>query len=130
MSPQQAYARQYRETSVQSAVLDATPHQLVALMLSGARARLKLAAACIEIGDYPRKGKAVQEASAIIGELDGSLDHQAGGEVAAGLSSLYDYALRKLVEANARNDAAPLNEVDALLGEIESAWSAIGEQAR
>ncbi|MDO5611470.1 MAG: flagellar export chaperone FliS [Pseudomonadota bacterium] len=129
MSPQHAYARQYQQTSVQSAVLDATPHQLVALMLSGARSRLKLAAACIDIGDLPRKGKALAEAGAIIGELDASLNREAGGDVADGLAALYDYAMRRLVEANAGNQPGPVREVDELLGEIESAWSAIAREA-
>lgn len=128
MSPH-AYARQYRETSLDSAVLGASPHRLVALMLGGARTRLQRALACLEAGDLARKGQALQEASTIIGELDGSLDLGAGGEVADGLAALYDYAQRRLLEANAGNDPAPLREVDELLAGIESAWNAIPQAA-
>lgn len=123
------YARnsinQYRQTGVSSAVLDASPHQLIALMLSGARERARLAIACLDRGDLPRKAQAISEACAIIGGLNGALNHDAGGEIAGGLQSLYDYAQRRLLAANADNDPGPLHEVDGLLEEIESAWRAI-----
>ncbi len=124
-----AYANQYRQTSTTSAVLDASPHQLVLLMLSGARERVRLAGACIDRGDVVRKAKAISEASAIIAGLSGTLDMKAGGDIAAGLQSLYDYFQRKLVEANAGNNAAALAEVDDLLGDIEGAWKAIDPDA-
>jgi len=118
-------ANQYRQTGVSSAVLDASPHELIALMLAGARERARLAIACLARGDLPRKGRAISDASAIIGGLNGALNLEAGGEIADGLHALYDYAQRQLLDANLRNDAAPLREVDDLLGDIESAWLAI-----
>lgn len=116
------YANQYRQTAVNSAVLDATPHRLVSLMLAGIRERLKLASACMEVGDLPRKGQAISEASLIISELDGSLDHAAGGEIADGLAALYDYSQRRLTEANLNNDAVIVQEVDGLIADIQAAW--------
>ena len=119
------HANQYRQTGVSSAVLDADPHKLIALMLAGARERARLAIACLERGDLPRKAQAITDASAIIGGLNGALNMEAGGEIANGLHSLYDYAQRRLLDANAGNEAAPLHEVDTLLADIESAWIAI-----
>ena len=118
-------AQHYRQTAVSSAVLDASPHRLVGLMLAGIRERLRLASACIEIGDLPRKGQAISEASLIIGQLDGSLDHAAGGEIADGLAALYDYSQRRLTEANLANDVAMVHEVDGLIADIEAAWQQI-----
>ena len=60
------YANQYRSTGVSAAVLEADPHRLVALMLSGARDRIRLAGACLERGDIPRKAKAISDASGLI----------------------------------------------------------------
>jgi flagellar protein FliS len=119
------FANQYRQTGVSSAVLEADPHRLIALMLTGVRERTRLAEACLERGDLPRKAQAISDASAIIGALNGALDLEAGGEIAGGLQALYDYAQRRLVQANAANDAAPLREIDELLGEIQTAWEAI-----
>ena len=118
-------ANQYRDTGVSSAVLDASPHQLIALMLAGARERARLAIACLDRGDLVRKAQAISEASTIVAALDGALNLEAGGEIAGGLQALYDYAQRRLLAANAGNDPEPLREVDTLLGEIESAWRAI-----
>ena len=120
-----AFAQHYRQTAVSSAVLDASPHRLVTLMLAGVRERLRLAVACMQVSDIPRKGQAISEAMMIIGELDGSLDHNAGGDIAAGLAALYAYSQRRLFEANARNDASAVMEVDTLFADIEAAWQAI-----
>ena len=92
--------------------------KLVALLLSGACERLRLAEACVVRGDLARKGKAIGEVSAIIGHLNGSLDHEAGGEIAGSLSALYDYVQTRLIDANLHNDAAALRESLDLLGEI------------
>ena len=123
------YANQYRSTGVSAAVLEADPHRLVALMLSGARDRIRLASACLERGDIPRKAKAISDASGLITGLSGALNLDAGGEIAQGLQSLYDYAQQRLLVANSDNDANALTEVDGLLGDIEAAWLAIAPKA-
>ncbi|WP_225763824.1 flagellar export chaperone FliS [Stenotrophomonas sp. Marseille-Q4652] len=122
------YAEQYRKVGVNTAVSDADPHKLVALLLTGACERIRLAEACMERGDHARKGKAIGEACAIVGHLNGSLDHEAGGEIAGNLSALYDYVLQRLTMGNLHNDQAALLESLSLLGEIESAWNAIPQQ--
>jgi len=123
------YANQYRSTGVSAAVLEADPHRLVALMLSGARDRIRLAGACLERGDIPRKAKAISDASGLITGLSGALNLDAGGDIAQGLQSLYDYAQQRLLIANSENDADALTEVDGLLGDIESAWLAIAPKS-
>lgn len=124
-----SFADQYRQTRVTSAVLDADPHRLISLMFNAARERTRLAAACMERGDVSRKGQAISEASTIVGSLNGALDLERGGEIAAGLAALYDYLQRRLMEANLGNDPKILAEVDDLLGDIEGAWNAIAPAA-
>ena len=124
-----AYASQYRQTAVSSAVLEADPHRLVALMFAGVRERLQLAAACIDAGNVARKGQAITEASTIVAHLDSSLNMDAGGEIAQNLSALYDYIQRRLLDANVHNDTAALRECDALVADIETAWNAIAPGA-
>lgn len=124
------YAEQYRKLGVTSTVTEADPHKLVALLLSGACERIRQAEACLSQGDLARKGKAIGEACAIVGHLNGSLDHEAGGQIAGNLSSLYDYLVRRLTEANLNNDPAALQESLQLLGEIDAAWNAIPPQHR
>lgn len=123
-------AAEYRNTGLSSAVMEADPHRLVALLLAGACDRIRLAKVCVVRGDLARKGKAIGEVCAIIGHLNGSLDHEAGGEIAGSLASLYDYLQARLIEANLHNDESALTEVLELLGEIESAWNAIAPAQR
>ncbi|HYG05658.1 MAG TPA: flagellar export chaperone FliS [Stenotrophomonas sp.] len=124
------YAEQYRKVGVSTSVTDADPHKLVALLFAGACQRIRLAQACLAQGDQARKGKAIGEACAIVGHLNGSLDHEAGGEIAGNLSALYEYVIQRLTEANLHNDDAALVESLTLLGEIDSAWNAIPLEQR
>ena len=124
------YAEQYRKVGVSTKVVDADPHKLVALLFEGAGERIRRAEAFLAQGDQAMKGKAIGEACAIIGHLNGSLDHEAGGEIAGNLSALYDYVVQRLTEANLNNDVAALQESLSLMGEIESAWNAIPSDQR
>jgi len=120
----------YRKTGLQAKVSEADPHQLISLLLDGACQRIALASACLGQGDIARKGTAIAGACAIIGHLNETLDHAAGGEIAERLSALYDWLLRHLTEANLRNDAAALQESLEILGGIQSAWNAIASAPR
>ncbi len=124
------YAEQYRKVGVSTKVVDADPHKLVALLFEGAGERIRRAEAFLAQGDQAMKGKAIGEACAIIGHLNGSLDHEAGGEIAGNLSALYDYVIQRLTEANLNNDVVALQESLSLMGEIESAWNAIPSEQR
>ncbi len=122
-------ANHYKRTGASSATLDASPHQLIAIMLATARERIRLAIASLERGDVARKAHAITDTCAIIGGLNSSLNMEAGGEIADGLAALYDYCQRRLLVANLNNDATPLHEIDAILGDIEAAWRQIAPKA-
>lgn len=123
------YAEQYRKVGVSTRVVDADPHKLVAMLLEGANERMRRAEAFLAQGNQAMKGKAIGEACAIVGHLNGSLDHEAGGEIAGNLSALYDFVIQRLTEANLNNDANALRESLAVMIDIEAAWNAIpGEQ--
>ena len=59
------------------------------------------------------KGKAMGKAIRLINQLNGTLDMERGGEIAANLRSLYVYMLARLTLANATLDAAIVGEVIA-----------------
>ncbi|MBB5016487.1 flagellar protein FliS [Rehaibacterium terrae] len=126
MYGKRGFLDQYRQTS--SAAAEHDPHRVIAMLLAGAIERIRLARLNLERGDIAGKAQAIGAAMSIVDGLRLSLDHEAGGEIAAGLESLYDYASLRLVEANAHNDDGRLREVEGLLGEIESAWAAIPRQ--
>lgn len=117
----------YAQVGVESAVLSASPHQLVVLLFDGALSAMKKAAILMEQGDIPGKGKALSHAiNLITNGLRAGLNHEVGGELAANLDGLYDYMTRRLLQANLHNDLAAIDEVSMLLNNIADAWKEIG----
>jgi flagellar secretion chaperone FliS len=122
----------YKDTQLQTSIDDASPHQLVGMLLDGALQRIAEARGAIErieqasdgveVGEFAAKGEAIGKAIAIIDSLRVTLDHEQGGELADNLSGLYDYMTRRLVEANATKDVKMLTEVADLVREIKAAW--------
>jgi flagellar secretion chaperone FliS len=116
----------YKKIGVESKVIGADPHQLTSMLFHGALARIANAKSEMNRKDIAAKGQSISKAIAIIGEgLHASLDKKVGGELAQNLSALYDYMVRRLIEANLKNDAAILDEVSGLLGGLAEAWDSI-----
>uniref|UniRef100_UPI003DA0B1AE flagellar export chaperone FliS n=1 Tax=Xanthomonas oryzae TaxID=347 RepID=UPI003DA0B1AE len=111
-------------------VTEADPHKLVSLLFAGAASASVWPRPAWRRADQARKGKAIGEACAIVGHLNGSLDHEAGGEIAGNLSALYDYVMQRLTAANLHNDETALTEALDLLSEIDSAWNSIPLEQR
>lgn len=121
---QQALNR-YQSLGVEAEVAEASPHRLVALMLQGAVNRVLAAKGAMQAGQTARKGELIGRAIGLVDGLRVSLDHEQGGEIAANLGALYEYASRRLLQANLDNDATMLTEVVDLLRQIHDAWTAI-----
>jgi flagellar protein FliS len=64
----------------------------------------------------------IHRAVHIISELRASLNFEVGGELAANLGDLYDYIMRRLLQASLDGTAEPLDEVSKLLRQIATAW--------
>jgi flagellar secretion chaperone FliS len=117
----------YKKVGVESKAIGADPHQLISMLYHGALDTIAKAKGEIQRKDIEAKGKSISKAIAIIGEgLHGGLDMRVGGELAMNLSALYDYMVRRLVEANLKNDTAILDEVTNLLAGLAEAWDSIG----
>jgi flagellar protein FliS len=120
----------YKKVGVESKVIGADPHQLISLLFHGALDTITNARNHLIRKDMEAKGKAISKAIAIIGEgLHSSLDKKAGGELAQNLSALYDYMVRRLVDANIKNDTAILDEVTDLLAGLAESWDSIRPSA-
>ncbi len=120
----QGYARTYRS----NAVLTASPGQLVLMLYDGALRSLAMAreAFARDEDDVARLqviNQQLLKAQAIIGELQGGLNFEAGGEVATTLDRVYEYYNRRLFEANLRKQVAPVVEVERLIGELRTGWA-------
>jgi flagellar protein FliS len=118
----------YQSNAVHGGVAAADPHGLVLMLMNAAVERLTTARGCIERREIVQKAKLLHSCVRIVGELRGTLNLSAGGAIAQNLSDLYEYMARRLLRANIENDIACINEVLSLLGEIRSAWVAIGPE--
>lgn len=117
----------YAQVSVESAVMSASPHQLVVLLFDGALSAMKKAVILIDQGDIPGKGQALSKAINIITNgLRAGLNHEVGGELSTTLDDLYEYMTRRLLQANLHNDIPAIHEVETLLTNIADAWKEIG----
>lgn len=120
----------YANTGLESSVLAADPHKLIALLYQGALLAIANAKNAMLRKDIPAKGKAISHAMSIIDEgLKASLDKNVGGDLALSLDALYTYMCSRLLTANLNNDVEALDEVARLLGEIKGAWDSIREVA-
>jgi flagellar protein FliS len=125
MSP----AAAYRQTGIASRSLENDPHQMIAQLLAGLLERIRLAHTLALRGERARKGDAIRAASAIVDALRLALDPGSGGAIAERLDALYEYVGLRLVEANAGDDAALLDECEGLIRSIADAWAGIGRGA-
>jgi flagellar protein FliS len=117
--------KQYHQLDVETSVEAASPHQIIDMLFSGARDRIKQAQGYMLRNDQAGKAKAINACVEILSGLQASLDHEKGGDIAANLESLYDYMQRRLFRANVDNDVEGLVEVGDLLATLRSAWKAI-----
>jgi flagellar protein FliS len=115
---------------LESRIESADPVQLVRLLYQGAMAAVRDARRNLASGDIAARSRAVSKAFEILSELASSLDRERGGEIAVRLAQLYDYAQRRLLEANARQQDEPLAEVLGLLSTLSEAWQEIGGTER
>lgn len=124
MAPPLGYARAYQAQSI----LTASPGQLVLMLYDGSLRFLNLAReAFSQKEDCPRRieniNTALVRAQNIIIELRATLNLSEGGDYAANLDRLYEYYLRRLIEANIRKQVEPVIEVYQLIQQLRDGWA-------
>lgn len=117
--------KQYKNVDLNAAVENATPHELISMLFKGALEALAKAKGAIERKDISLRTQQINKATQIIVNLKGTLDLEAGGELAENLDNLYDYMVRTLMQANRDNNAEQVTEVAGLLSEVFQGWAAI-----
>jgi flagellar protein FliS len=118
---------QYRAVTTQTA----TPGTLLLQLYQAAIKNIGQARLAIEHGNTAGAHTHIMRTQDIVTELQRTLDHARGGEIAQRLDELYRYMRGRLVVANVQKDAAPLDEVQSLLRQLLGAWQvAVREAAR
>lgn len=122
-------ASAYQRVNVETAVSQASPHQLVNLLLEGLLKNIGAARGALKRGDMAAKGEQINKAVRILDEgLKPALNLAQGGDIAANLNGLYGYCVLRLTEANLRNEDAALADVVRVIEPLADGWKQIGGQ--
>lgn len=123
-----SFAGAYQQVGAQTAVSNASAHQLVSLLFEAFFTALLRAEGAIRNKDVPTKNTALSHAVRIVDEgLKAALNLNAGGQLAADLADLYAYICLRLTQANLRGDLQALDECRRLMQPLREAWTSIAE---
>jgi flagellar protein FliS len=108
---------QYKENSIYTA----TPEELTLMLYNGLIKFIMQAQSGLEAKDTQKAHLGIIKAQNILDYLQKTLDKQY--EVSYELDMLYDYMIRRLVEANIKKDNEILTEVLGFARELRDTWS-------
>lgn len=110
--------QKYKTTSVQSA----SREKILLMLYEGAIKFTKLAIKAAEEKKIADRGVNIGRAFDIIMELNNTLDHKVGGEVANQLEQLYMFMMEQYTKANITGSPEPLKENLKLLNTLYDGW--------
>jgi flagellar protein FliS len=113
-----------RQAYAESAVLTASPEQLVVMLYDGAVRFLRQSAEAMRVGQLEQSRNKMRRGEAIIDELNNCLD-MSYGDVPSRLRSIYLFCKRHLIQANVQSDPAAIDTVVRLLGELRDSWDQV-----
>jgi len=116
MNPQAA--QHYLRTRV----LTATPEQLQLMLYDGALRFGQQARIAIQAKNYALSYNLIMRVEGIITEMNGSMKRDVAPELCGKLSALYNYAYRKLIEANIHHKVDALDEAMQVLKYQRETW--------
>lgn len=118
---------QYRRVTTETA----GPGDLLLQLYRAAIKNAGQACEALDRNDVAPAHRHIMRTVDIVIELQRTLDHEQGGEVALQLDSIYTYLRQRLLTANIEKSRVPLDEVSELLRQLLSAWQvAVRESAR
>jgi len=116
----------YKKTSV----LSASREQILLMLYEGAIKFTKLAIQAVEHKQVADRGQNILRAFDIILELQATLDHKVGGELAGQLEQLYVFMLDQYTKANIKGEAEPLRANLKVLENLYEGWKGAIEKMK
>ena len=117
---------QVTDMYLRTRVEGASQLKLVVITYEGAMRFLRQAIETHNRREYKKTCELLIRSQNFIRELRNSLDMSVD-EISPGLSRIYSYMIRRLIEAQSNKRLEPMKEVYKLLGELKSAWDQIDE---
>ena len=119
--------RSYHSVNLGAQTAQASPVQLVLILMDGLLEELARAKAHIVANRYEQKAKSLDKCVDILNGLSSALDTDSGGEVVTNLGRLYDFCAARLYQAGYQLDPAIIDEVTGLLVTIKHGWQGVKE---
>ena len=120
MSMNMAGYEAYKRTQVQTA----DQGSLILMCYDGAIGFLKKAKKAHEENNTQTWSTFLNKAQNVLWELVNSLNYEAG-QIAYNLDSLYNYMIRRIIDAEYDNNPATIDEVIAYLADMRDSWEKI-----
>ncbi|MBI1749431.1 MAG: flagellar export chaperone FliS [Acidobacteria bacterium] len=114
-------ARSYKQFAAGSA----SPVGLVVMLYDAAMSSLERATQAVDAGDTEKRSAALNHVLAVIGELQGCLNFERGGEVAQRLERFYSVARGKVLEAHIKVSRKMLEELSGQFASLREAWQEV-----
>jgi flagellar secretion chaperone FliS len=118
----------YHAVNLGAQTAQASPVQLVLILMDGLLDELARTRAHIEAHRYELKATSLERAIGILNGLSSALDLEAGGEVVANLGRLSEFCAERLHQAGVTMDPVMVDEVSGILQTLREGWQ--GMQAR
>lgn len=119
----------YQQVDLDAQAAAANPHQLVLMLIDGLLDELTRIKGHIDAKRFAEKGKGINKCMNILMGLDSALDMTNGGEIAANLHDLYEFAQLELFNASLKNDISRIENVELIMGNIREGWEGFGQHA-
>lgn len=115
----------YQQTEANK-ILQASPEQLILMLLEGVMTQVKRVRERYKAGQTVQWKESVNRAMRILNFLQESLNMEKGGEIATNLERIYFFAIDKLFQASRSEDPIPnVEQVERVIGIIYKSWAQI-----
>ena len=112
------YVKQYQKSSIETA----SREQILIMLYDGAIQFLNKAKLAMQNKEFEAIHNNLMSAQNIIQEFINSMDREVAPQLAENLISLYEYFLRRLVQANMKRQVEPIDEVLKYLKSLKATW--------
>ncbi|MGR5435585.1 flagellar export chaperone FliS [Vibrio owensii] len=119
----------YQQVDLDAQAASANPHQLVVMLIDGLLDEIERIRGHLAANRLAEKGTGINKCMNILIGLSSALDEENGGEIAENLRQLYDFCQVELYYTSVQNDAARLDNVERVMGNIREGWMNFGQQA-
>ena len=112
------YIKQYKKNSIETA----SKEQILIMLYDGAIQFLNKAKIAIANKEIENAHNNLISAQNILHEFINSMDREVAPQLAENLISLYEYFIRRLVQANIKKEIEPIDEVLKYLKSLKATW--------